>query len=90
MINVSFFGYSLNALLLYIWLILLISSTLFNFIVSTFPQSDDFLTSSYVDDFTIFCSNSNVDQMTEALSAHSLNIEEWADDRSLFLYATPI
>ena len=36
---------------------------------SKFPQSDDFLTSSYADDFTISCSNSNVDQMAEAHSS---------------------
>ena len=30
-----------------------ISPTLFNFFVSTFPQADDFLTSTYADDFTV-------------------------------------
>jgi len=54
------------------------SPTLFNFYISTFPQTDDFLTSSYADGFTVSCSNSNVNQMVEALSAHSSNIEEWS------------
>ena len=57
--------------------------TLFNFFVCTFPQSNDLLTSSYADDFTVFCSNSNVGQMAEALSAHAPNIDEWADERGL-------
>ena len=60
-----------------------LSPTLFNILVSTFPQSNDFLTSFYSDDFTISCSNSNVNQMAEALSAYSPNIEEWADKRGL-------
>ena len=34
--------------------------TLFNFFASTFSQSDNLLTNSYVDDFTVSCSNSNV------------------------------
>ena len=42
---------------------------LFNIFVSTFRQSDDFLTSSYADDFAISGSNSNVDQMAEAHSS---------------------
>ena len=58
------------------------SLTLFNFAVSTFSQSEDFLTNSYADDFTVFCSNFNVIQMAEAFSAHSSNID-WADERSL-------
>ena len=33
-----------------------------------------------LDDFTISSSNSNVDQMVEAFSAHSSNNEEWADE----------
>ena len=63
------------------------SPTLFNFLVSTFPQSDDYLTSFYADDFTISCSNSNADQMAEVLSAHSPDIEEWADERGLAISA---
>ena len=57
--------------------------TLFNFFVPTFPQSDNLLANFYADDFTVSCSNSNVDQMAEALSAHLPNIEEWADERGL-------
>ena len=53
-----------------------ISPNLFSFFVSTFPQSDNFLTNFYADNFTVSCSNSNVDQMAEALSAHSSIIEE--------------
>ena len=48
-----------------------ISLTLFNFFASTFPQSDSLLTNSYDDDFTVSCSDSNIEQM-----AHSSNIEE--------------
>jgi len=44
------------------------------------------LTSSYADDFTISCSNYNVDQMTESLSAHS-PIIELADERALAISA---
>ena len=57
--------------------------TIFNFFVSTFPQSDDFLTTSYADDFTVSCANPNVDQKGDALSAHSANIEELSDERGL-------
>ena len=39
--------------------------TLFNFFVPTFPQSDNLLANFYADDFTVSCSNSNVDQMNE-------------------------
>ena len=42
---------------------------------------------SYADDFTVSFSNTNVDQMAEALSAHSPNIEEWTDGRSLAISA---
>ena len=52
--------------------------TLFNFFASTFPQSDNPLINSYADDFTVSCSDSNVAQMTETLTAHASNIEEWA------------
>ena len=55
--------------------------------VSTFLQSDDFLTSSYADDFTVSCSNSKIDQMAEALFADSPNIEEWVDERGLAISA---
>ena len=61
--------------------------TLFNFFDSTFSESDNFLTNSYADDFTDSCSNSNVDQMAEALSAYSSNIEERADERGLDISA---
>ena len=60
---------------------------LLNIFVSTFPQSNDFLTSSYADDFTISCSNSNINQMAESFSAHSPIIEEWADERGLAISA---
>ena len=58
------------------------SPTLLNFFVSTFPQSDDFLISFYIDDFTVSRSNFNA----EALSAYSPNTE-WADERSLVIAA---
>ena len=48
-----------------------ISPILFNFFVSTFPQSDNLLTNSYADNSTVSCSNSNVNQMAEALTAQS-------------------
>ena len=64
-----------------------LSPTLFNIFVSTFPQSEDLLTSSYADDFTISCSNSNVDQMAESLSTQSPIIEEWASERALAISA---
>ena len=66
-----------------------LSPTLFNIFVSTFPKSDDFLTSSYADDFTISCSNSHVDQMAEAFYAHSPIIEEWTDTRGLAISPSP-
>ena len=40
------------------------------FFVSTFSNC-------FADEFNISFSNSNVDQMAEALTAHSSNIEEW-------------
>ena len=60
-----------------------IFSTLFNFFISTFPQSDTLFTNCYADDFTVSYSNSNVDQKAEALTAYASNIEEWADERGL-------
>ena len=65
-----------------------LSPTLFNIFSSPFPQSDNYLTSSYADDFTIIsCFNSYVYQMAEALSAHSPIIEEWTDVRGLAISA---
>ena len=43
--------------------------------------------SYYGDDFIVSCSNSNVDQMAEAFSVHSSNIEEWADEPGLVISA---
>ena len=40
---------------------------------------------SYVDDFTVSCSN--VDQMAEAVSTHSSNIQRWADEQGLEIFA---
>ena len=40
--------------------------------------SDNLLTHSYADEFSVYCSN--VDQIAEALTAHSSNIKEWADE----------
>ena len=52
------------------------------------PQSDNLLTISYADDFTVSCYNYNVNQMVEALTAHTSNIEKWADERGLAI-STP-
>ena len=60
-----------------------ISPTLFYCFASTFLESDNLLTISYADDFTVSCSNSNVDQVTETLTGHSSNIEDWADEQAL-------
>ena len=62
-----------------------ISPTLFYFFVFTCPQSENLITISYADDFTVSCSNG--DQMAEAVSAHSPNIEELADDCGLEISA---
>ena len=51
------------------------------------PQSDNLLTNSYADDFAVSCSNSNVAQMAEALTTHSTNIDQWADERGLAISA---
>ena len=59
---------------------------LFNFFVSTFPQSNKLLT-NFSDDFTVACSNFNVDQIVEALAARSSNIEERADRWGLAISA---
>ena len=63
------------------------SLTLFNFFASTFHQFHNLLADSYADDFNVSCSNSNVAQMAETLSANSSNIEEWADKRDLAISA---
>ena len=59
------------------------SPTLFNFFTSKFPRSDNIFTNSYAGDFSVSCFNSNVDQITEALTDHSSNIKGWADERGL-------
>ena len=64
-----------------------ISPTLFNFFTSTFPQFDQLLANSYADNFNVSCSNSNVAQMAEALTAHASNIEDRADERGLAISA---
>ena len=67
-----------------------ISPTLFNYFASIFSQSDNLFNHSYADDFTISCSNSNVDRRAEALrplTAHLSNIEELADQRGLAISA---
>ena len=62
--------------------------TLFNFFVFTYPQSDDFLTNAdtflltYADNFCFLFQLQH-----EAFSAHSSNIEEWADERGLVISA---
>ena len=57
-----------------------LSPVLFNIFVSTFLQSDDFITSSYADGFTISCSNSNVDQMTVSFCSltNYCGVDRWA------------
>ena len=57
--------------------------TLLYFFASIFPETENLFTNSYVDDFIVSCSNSNVDRMIEALTAHSSNIVEWTDERGL-------
>ena len=61
-----------------------------NYFVSIFPKSDAFLTNSYANDFTVFCSDSNIDQIVEAFSVHSSNIEEWADERGSAILLTSL
>ena len=69
-----------------IWLYMIYHS-LFNFFASTFPQADNLLNNSFEDDFTVSCSNSNVDQMAETLTIHSSNIEDWMDEQDLTISA---
>ena len=64
-----------------------ISPTLLNFFTSIFPQSDNLFINCYADDYTVSCSNSNVDQMAEVLTVHASDIEEWPDERGLAIYA---
>ena len=51
------------------------------------PKSDNLLTNSYADDFTVSCSNSNLYQMAEAPTAQSTYIEVWAGERGLTISA---
>ena len=59
-----------------------ISPTLFNFYVSTYPQSPQ-LTTSYADDFTDSFSSSHVPTAASALASHAELVAEWAADRGL-------
>ena len=45
----------------------LYNALLFNFFAFTFPQYENLLNNSYVDDFTVSCSNSKIVQMACAL-----------------------
>ena len=63
-----------------------ISPILFNFFVSTYPQSD-VLTTSYADDFTDSCSSSSIPTAARHLSMHAERVGEWADERGLAISA---
>ena len=58
----------------------------YSLVYLTFLQSHNLFTVSYVDYFTVSCSNSYVAQRTEALTARASNIEEWADERGLAIF----
>ena len=59
-----------------------ISPLLFNFFVSSFPETADAVT-SYADDFTSLVSGPSVDQLSERLAAHGLHVSDWAAERGL-------
>ena len=63
-----------------------ISPSLFNFFVSTYPQSD-LLTTSYADDFTDSCSSPNISEAASSLSAHAQLVGDWAEERGLAISA---
>ena len=64
-----------------------ISPVLFNFFVSTYPQSD-LLTTSYADDFTDSSFNPDVTTAASALSDHAGRVVAWAEERGLALNPT--
>ena len=63
-----------------------ISPVLFNFYVSTYPQSPQ-LTTSYADDFNDSFSSHHIPTASSALSAHAAEVAEWADGRGLVISA---
>ena len=64
-----------------------ISPALFNFFVSTYPESVNLLENSDADDFTDSCSSPNVPQMAATLTTQASSVEAWADERGLTISA---
>ena len=64
-----------------------ISPVLFNYYVSSYPDSN-LLSSSYADDFTDSSSHPHPSTAAEALSAHATRVGAWASDRGLAISTT--
>ena len=64
-----------------------LSPTLFNFFVSTYPQSCNVLSNSYADDFTDSCARPSVPSAADCLTAHATRVSRWAADHGMTLSA---
>ena len=63
-----------------------ISPCLFNFFVSSYPNTSPLLT-SYADDFTAAASSSNPQAAADALAAHAADVVSWVEEKGLLLSA---
>ena len=64
-----------------------LSPVLFNFFVSTYPQSNGITSTSYADDFTDFCSDPDISVAAARLTEHASRVSNWATERGMTLSA---
>ena len=64
-----------------------LSPLLFNLYVSTFPQTNHALTTSYADDFTVSVTTGRTAEAVATLAAPATNVAQWAADWALQLSA---
>ena len=58
------------------------SPSLFNFYVSSYPNTTSFV-ASYADDFTAAASDKDVQEATRVMTDHATHVEAWAEERAL-------
>ena len=64
-----------------------LSPVLFNFFVSTYPQSSGITSTSYADDFTDSCSDPDISAAAARLTEHASRVSNWATERGMTLSA---
>ena len=64
-----------------------LSPVLFNFFVSSYPQSDHISSTSYADDFNDSCSDPSIPAAAARLTDHATRVSSWAAERGMILSA---